>query len=285
MLHSHDVLYSYGKYKCLPSVIFGGLYIRPRDSSYYSPATLASITQKRESDDQCIIIGDLNSRCGTGVQRMVQNHPLLHYTPIDLMSNPNGNDLLQTCVDNDMLIVNNLRTNSKFFESALTFRWGKTWKTELDICIISNDLIDSVDSLSVNQSFQFPSDHAPVTVCFDFSQLSPSPARLLVEAERLFERATDLSADGDAVLCPSLCRAPVRARAVNQPTLTEELRDLTVPVLNPQDPYPALATFCDVVYNHSARCRKKPPEPNYSRPDRDANRWRHILHQNDSQTL
>ena len=59
------------KFKSVPDVIFGGLYIRPRDSSYYTPVTLASITQKCESGDRCIIIGDFNSRCGTGVERLV----------------------------------------------------------------------------------------------------------------------------------------------------------------------------------------------------------------------
>ena len=67
------------------------------------------------------------------------------------MPNPNDNGwvLLGICVDEKLLVVNNLETSLKQFKGGLTYRQGQVWVSELDSCLISHEYIDKVDSFKI----------------------------------------------------------------------------------------------------------------------------------------
>ena len=51
---------------CAPGVLFGFLYVPPRDSPYYTDASFSYIQQKLKScsEKMPLLIGDLNARFG-----------------------------------------------------------------------------------------------------------------------------------------------------------------------------------------------------------------------------
>ena len=159
----------------IPGVRFCGAYITPSSSTYFSEADIANLQAKTiEDDTQFVIVGDLNSRLGAKVNDLINIYDKLCYHPIDLGGNDNGKKVLRICKDNNLMVINNLQTEARNFTSALTYRVGKKWKSELDICIVSKDLIPTVSHFQVNQDTMFPSNHAPVSVCFNFPERTSS---------------------------------------------------------------------------------------------------------------
>ena len=96
-----------------------------------SEDVLASIQGKcLEDGDRCIVVGDLNARCGVNIDRIIQYDPKYKYVDIpDPLPNPNANGgkLIQFCIDCDFLILNNLSTYFSHWKSALTFRRKSMW--------------------------------------------------------------------------------------------------------------------------------------------------------------
>ena len=80
----------------LPGIVFGGCYIPPSDSMYYS--------------DQSFAYMQSNARLGSAVMTLPKDDPHLIYRPVDNVKNPNasGRRLLGLCKDCDLLVVNNL---------------------------------------------------------------------------------------------------------------------------------------------------------------------------------
>ena len=153
--------------KNCPNTVFGGVYIPPEGSDYFEPCNLAEI-QARTMDPSIrfLVIGDMNARCGTKVQELATPE-LLNYFPADLISNNNGNDIIEICKDNDLKIINGMSTPKKTFSSSKTFRRNarsNTWISELDICVASKDLVNDVRHFEVCSDTTLPSDHAPLWI-------------------------------------------------------------------------------------------------------------------------
>ena len=111
-------------------------------------------------------MSDLNalfsiSACGLPVRG---DMPRYSYPVIpDAIPNPNDNGrmLLGVCVDEKLLVVNNLETPRMQFKGGLTYRQGQVWVSELDSCLISHEYIDKVESFEIIQDLRLPSNHAP----------------------------------------------------------------------------------------------------------------------------
>lgn len=112
------------KLKCIQSVIFGLCYIPPRDSEYFTHRAFSAIQEKLQNDDdKCIIKGDMNARFGEYVREL----PTLSDTPsahlyeypaiVDNILAPNNNAyvLSTMCVDNKLLVLNNLMTPARHY--------------------------------------------------------------------------------------------------------------------------------------------------------------------------
>ena len=68
------------------------------------------------------------------------------------------------CIDNKLLLINNLRTHATQYCGKKTFRKGGRWVSELDVCASSYQLIPDIKRFEVHQVSCLPSDHAPVAI-------------------------------------------------------------------------------------------------------------------------
>ena len=182
------------KLRNVPGVTFGFCYIPPPDSQYYSLEAFSSIGEKLQSEympNGYVIVGDMNTRFGRSVsQLLVQQNLTIEdgwsypEIPDDVnISNDNADLLSALCVDNSMVVVNNLKYQHRHFPGNKTFRRRDTWISEIDTCIVTHSLIPYVSDFSVMQRGDLPSDHAPITL---------NLARTGVDLDGLFSRATML---------------------------------------------------------------------------------------------
>ncbi len=133
----------------LPRVLFGFVYIPPCDSAYYSHNSFAAIQEKLNSSnfhDDVVIIGDMNARFGTAVRHLL---PAGSKSKVDDLSYPlisddvnvqndNENILSTICSDNQLIVINNLKTRDRHFTGNKTFKRRGMWISEIDLCCISS---------------------------------------------------------------------------------------------------------------------------------------------------
>lgn len=159
------------KLKCIPDVLFGFCYVPPPDSPYFSLTLLSNIQEKIKSSppsNGCVVMGDMNARFGSAVLELPGRLGCEQYSYTDIpdrvQPNDNANALLGVCIDEKLIIVNNLCTGEKTYSSNRTYRQGRVWVSELDSCIMSTEIVKYLCNFSVNQDLALPSDHAPVSI-------------------------------------------------------------------------------------------------------------------------
>ena len=121
-------------------------------------------------------------RVGTKIHDLINNNRW-YYNPVDLGENENGKKLFSICKDNRLMVANNLVTEDVTLTSSLTYRIRNKWVSELDLCIMSEELIPAVSKLSVNQDTSLPSNHAPVSVNINLPERSLSISDLVTRSE------------------------------------------------------------------------------------------------------
>ena len=72
----------------------------------------------------------------------------------DEVNVPNENAFILSgiCKECNLVLINNLKTNSKHFESKKTYRKGREWVSELDACLVGASVVSRVSELSVVQN-------------------------------------------------------------------------------------------------------------------------------------
>ena len=178
----------------IPGVLFGFCYIPPCDSPFYSHDLFAAIQEKlgsRFMQNGYIIIGDMNARFGRSVRDLLTAMDLPNIKdvsypaiPDDIMvPNDNAELLSSICIENVMLVINNLSWHRKHFPGNKSFKRRDVWISELDTCVASSTLINNLHDFSVIQRNDLPSDHAPITVTVSSTD---------VDLDSLLARATEL---------------------------------------------------------------------------------------------
>jgi hypothetical protein len=76
---------------------------------------------------------------------------------IDTKLNTNGRRLLQLCKDTKCFVINHMRRGDKQFHGNLSFRKARTWVSEIDICLGSEDAVDIISDMNINQDISLPS--------------------------------------------------------------------------------------------------------------------------------
>ena len=245
-------------------------------------------------DENCVIFGDLNSRCGNRVKSLVHSSDLT-YSPVDNITNPNANgkSLLQLCNDCNLLIANNLSTPKVTLTGALTFRQKVTWISELDLVLMSRSIVDSITSLSVDQNLQFPSDHAPITFTVDTSFRSHT------SMDSLYLRAADLGQHAVGLTkAKSLSRKAIPIKSINTQAFSQQLSSVDIPEVKPGcDPEFFASYFSDSLYqcalnsmerNHITQIGYDHMERNHIEPiekNRNSTRWERIIECKDPKKL
>ena len=179
---------------CVPGVLFGACYVPPSDSQYFNYASISNIQEKIKCSNgsKCIVFGDLNTRLGVAVRELPGGLGMLGYSypniPDPVPSpNDNATAVLGICVEEELFVVNNLKTPDAHFPSKRTFRRGGEWISELDTCTASKGLIKFILHFDVLHDNSLPSDHAPIMIT-----LKPPTMYL----ESLLSRARDLGEHG-----------------------------------------------------------------------------------------
>ena len=184
--------------QCVPDTMFGFCYVPPSGSPYFSHQSFVALHEKMlnfKGNTKFCIIGDLNARFGTGVRNIPRqsNNPDIKecmYPSIpDDIATPNDNAyLLSTvCVDHNLLVLNNVKTPTKYFPSQKTFKRRNQWISELDTTIVSFGLLNYLSNFTVHQSDWLPSNHAPIS-------LDLKPTRFNIYC--VLVRASNLSGHG-----------------------------------------------------------------------------------------
>ena len=147
---------------CAPDIMFGFVYIPPSDSPYFNSALISAVQEKVKTascNTEFIIIGDMNARFGASVRDWITciDVPDVHKYMYPIINdsvrvpNDNASAISAICVDMKLIVINNLQIFDQHFKSNLTYRSGADWKSELDICISSPNVIKYLCNFNVWQ--------------------------------------------------------------------------------------------------------------------------------------
>ena len=131
--------------------------------------------------------------------------------------NQHATVLFGICCEENMAVVNNLNFDERWFRSHLTYRQGRVWVSELDLCLVSTRLIHSVQEFGVIRDDRLPSDHAPI-----FVHLQPPTANM----NDILRRSQEL---GDHAVLHNRCsaqkhiRKPIKYEKINNAELIQEI--------------------------------------------------------------
>ena len=217
--------------KCIPNVLFGFCSIPPQDSEYFTHQSFATI-QEKVTGNNCnyVVMGDLNSRFGASAREILfgsgipDAHKYEYPTFPDNVNAPNGNAYVIStlCIDNKMLAVNNLKTESTYYQSDMTFRKNGSWVSELDVCLASHAVIKDINSFCVHKEECLPSDHAPISIKVNIAGMS---------LDCLYHRACQL---GGHVFPMSqdehvpMVRKPIKFTNINKELFCHNMNDIDV---------------------------------------------------------
>ena len=82
----------------------------------------------------------------------------------DSTINAPGRNLLNLCRDRSLVIANHLKYNSKCFGGNLSFRKSENWISEIDLCVIHEDVLPLLNEVEIKQEIK-GSDHTPL-ICY-----------------------------------------------------------------------------------------------------------------------
>ena len=77
---------------------------------YFRPETLALIPAHLDNGKQAVIVGDLNARLGPQVHSIAEAFQDFSQNVVDETVNANGRSVVRTCISNNLVPVNNLKT-------------------------------------------------------------------------------------------------------------------------------------------------------------------------------
>ena len=189
--------------------------------------------------------------------------------------------MVQVCYDNNLLIVNGLQTDNKSFPNGLTFRRRKRWISDLDKCVVSKDLIERIESFSIDQDTRFPSDHAPISIKIGFPAKIPDTATLYETATNL-----DTHAISETKSKTSKCKKVIPLSAVDAVCFGESIckyEQVVLESLQTGNPETAAGIISESLYD----CMEQSTIQNDNSPTTDPSipRWKKIIDMKDEKAL
>ena len=263
-----------------PSFKFGGIYIPPDDSPYYSPVLHGKLAAHTLPPDNVIVLGDFNGRVGTPLVRNEEGQIYQYSGGLDAVTNNNGRALMNICNNNDMVIVNNLLLGDKHFKGNLTYRQGRRWVSEIDLCLSKKSCLSSIYDLQVHQTVN-GSDHAPISISLRIKSSNTVAIRDLVSRSI----AINKPGDGQPVPLNNKLKKSLNHKEIDTSLFTTLLQEIPPPIVESgNDLEVTLASGFNLIVDVAGRCKKE-PTPTGPEWDRDQPRWARILHSNDSKLI
>ena len=218
------------KLHSIPHVKFGAIYIPPRDSPYFNPHSFALI-QEHTTNENVFIIGDFNSRMGN-LDTLNQPTENMNYNENpDVTTNANGRDVMSLCMSQNITPVNHLQYNNVSFDGKRTFRKQQRWISQLDWALCSISLIKYIDSFSIHQDMNLPTDHASLSL--HLSGFTPTPSHLLSCSKQLgvYESTPQQ---------PTYPRRPISSKCIDHTSLVNNLH-----MPNYEEAHTDINTLCE----------------------------------------
>ena len=254
---------------------------------------IAEISSRIQTNphERYVVIGDLNARFGGQqddfMKDKVMPKPTQYLASPDPATTANANARCIVGSLQPLVLVNNLKYGDQEFVSALTYRQGPRWFSELDHFLVSPAIVEQVhsfrDEIRVHQEPKLPSDHAPISVI-----LSLKGAMASVEAAS--ELAASAAAIGSRDLRSSseALRRPNRMSDIDSDKARNALREVPPPQLTPGDVNATAEEISRILYS-----RAKDSHIDHQRdfPDRPSSnnqahmRWKTLIEGDDHRLL
>ena len=250
-----------------PDITFGAFYIPPEDSSYYKPQLLAKLQSKLKTEvETCIIFGDFNAKIDCLSDLVVSKTSFRYPDQFQQRNNSHGAILKSICIDNDLLVANNLVTSTAKFDNGATYKYKGEWISQIDLSLISTELVNNIEQFNVNRE-SLPSDHAIIEVNL----------RIDTDMENIASRASQL----EYYYVPQKRddRKPIPYSSINQEEFIKQVSQM-IPNIEEISTNMLDSTTAKIIDNfYSASCNsviKKPPTWETVLP-----RWERLLEKND----
>ena len=133
-------------------VLLGGVYVPPADSLYCEASPFQFMNEKCSGEREVIVLGDFNARVGTPVITYGDDCIYRYNGVKDHSVNGHGRILINTCINNEMVVLNHLTRNGRTFGGDLSFKRGSNWTSEIDLCVLKQSCIDRVNYSSSSSS-------------------------------------------------------------------------------------------------------------------------------------
>ena len=174
----------------VPGIIFIGCYIAPADSPYYDPAVFGHLQSllKRDESKKAIVMGDLNSRVGMPTDLYIEKVRCIYEGVEDVTVNKNGKCILDLCNEARLVVINNLKQDTRHFKSKLSFRKKMNWISEPDLLLASESCVQHLESFDMMQRYEnqlLYSDHAVVDFKLNLKGIEQSTELLEKRANNL----------------------------------------------------------------------------------------------------
>ena len=148
---------------CLPNVKLGGIYIPPDDSPYYHPSRYGEVAARSVDQQKVVMMGDFNSRVGVPSIANDKGDEYEYEGVCDYTVNGHGRTLLNICNNNELVIANHLKYDTRRLGGNLSYKQKTNWISEIDVCVVKANCIKLIKDLKVLQDVR-GSDHAPLSV-------------------------------------------------------------------------------------------------------------------------
>ena len=178
----------------------------------------------------------------------------------------------------EQLLVNNLLTKDVHFQSKKTFSRRKEWISELDTCIVSNNLINIIESSNVIRDNYLPSDHAPIVITMQ----SPSFClqTLTILSSELGKHGAELITTEFRNSRPPTSRPPVQYKNVDLDLFLTKINEIDAYAQFSEDVNEVLS---ETLYRCAAESRYDDVPVEELRDEKG--RWNRMLEDNDQTEL
>ena len=166
-----------------PNYLFGGVYIQPENSKYFSPNMFADLDtlllRCTEHNFIPFIGGDFNARMGD----FNELSTLLHYQKnVDMKTNKHGRlYMTDICKRNNVYPVNHMKYGGVMYKGDFTY-YKKEKKSQIDIVLTNKEGRKDITSFDIVDTNWHVSDHRPTSLQLRLSCTTPSYA-ILARAE------------------------------------------------------------------------------------------------------
>ena len=256
-----------------PKISFGGVYIPPIDSAYYEQSLVANMSAHIKNKKKVVVLGDFNARPGTPIIPK-KRIGFYEYDGIkDHTVNAPGKNLINLCKEKSLVVANHLRYNERCLGGDLSYRKGTRWISEIDLCLIHEDVLPILNEVEVKQNIK-GSDHAPLCISLSATNRN-SLLPLLLERSKYLGQSYIGSPKKETLLPKTR-----PAKEIDMESFKEHLQTHQPPALPNYDIDTALKTCFDIMKEATLTAaqqeRRENNEWDVSHPE-----WKRLLDSND----